>query len=173
MKLTFREVFDAHYDYVWHSLRRLGVHPADLDDLTSEVFVRVNTSLASYDDQRPMRPWLFAFVFRLAAGYRRLARHRCELGTDEDLDQASEAPSPEEAAIEQEERQLVQRALSSISLPTRAVFVLYEIDGATMKEIAEALEIPVNTAYSRLRLARMTFEAKVRELRGEGVSRYA
>jgi RNA polymerase sigma-70 factor (ECF subfamily) len=173
VNLTFREIFDAHYDYVWHSLRRLGIHPADLDDLAAEVFTRVHASLASYDERRPMRPWLFAFVFRLAAGYRRLARHRREVGTDDYLDLADDAPSPEEAAIVRQEQELVQRALSSITLHTRAVFVLYEIDGATMKEIAEALDIPVNTAYSRLRLARAAFETKVRELRGETVSRYA
>lgn len=59
----------------------------------------------------------------------------------------------------------MDRALEAISLNNRAVFVMYEIDGMEMREIARTLEIPLNTAHSRLRLARGVFEAKVRELR--------
>jgi RNA polymerase sigma-70 factor (ECF subfamily) len=162
---SFRAVFDAHYDYIWHSLRRLGVATADLDDVVDEVFLRVHDRLPSYDPARPIRPWLFAFAVRAAADYRRLARHR--VFVDSDADNVDPAPTPEQAAMQGDAERLVQHALDALSLSTRAVFVMYEIDGRDMKEIAEALEIPVNTAYSRLRLARGTFEAKVRELRGE------
>ncbi len=163
---SFRAVFDAHYDYIWHSLRRLGVPDADRDDVVDEVFLRVHSKLDSYDTARPMRPWLFAFAVRAASDYRRLARHRMvqDDGVSEGVDPS---PSPEEAAIQGDAGRLVQQALEALSLSTRAVLVMYEIDGREMKEIAEALEIPLNTAYSRLRLARGTFEAKVRELQGE------
>jgi RNA polymerase sigma-70 factor (ECF subfamily) len=49
----------------------------------------------------------------------------------------------------------------------RAVFVLYDIDGEPMKEIARSLGIPVNTAYSRLRLARSEFGLAVKRLRAQ------
>jgi RNA polymerase sigma-70 factor (ECF subfamily) len=62
----------------------------------------------------------------------------------------------------------VLEALDAIDLDRRAVFVLYEIDGVTMDEIARSLGIPVNTAYSRLRVARGEFAAAVKRLkRGE------
>jgi RNA polymerase sigma-70 factor, ECF subfamily len=162
---TFRAVFDDHYDYVWNSLRRLGVAASDLDDVVDEVFMRVHGKLDTYDPSRPIRPWLFAFAFRAASDYRRLARHRVFAASDED--NRDPGPTPEEAAMQNDTGRLVQKALDALSLSTRAVLVMYEIDGRDMKEIAEALEIPLNTAYSRLRLARGTFEAKVRELRGE------
>jgi RNA polymerase sigma-70 factor, ECF subfamily len=165
MLLTFRAVFDAHYDYMWHSLRRLGVGSSDLDDIVDEVFLRVHAKLDSYDPERPIRPWLFAFAVRAAADYRRLSRH--SVFVDSDQESVDPALTPEEAAIRSDAGRLVQRGLDALSLPTRAVLVMYEIDGRDMKEIADALEIPVNTAYSRLRLARATFEAKVRELQGE------
>jgi RNA polymerase sigma-70 factor (ECF subfamily) len=127
--------------------------------------LRVHAKLDSYDPERPIRPWLFAFAVRAAADYRRLSRH--SVFVDSDQESVDPALTPEEAAIRSDAGRLVQRGLDALSLPTRAVLVMYEIDGRDMKEIADALEIPVNTAYSRLRLARATFEAKVRELQGE------
>jgi RNA polymerase sigma-70 factor (ECF subfamily) len=163
--LAFRDVFDAQYDYVWSSLRRLGVFDGDLEDITDEVFIRIHENLGAYDGQRPLRPWLFAFAFRAAADYRRLARHRIRLGFEGD-DEMHGDPSPEEALVQKESAELVQNALDAISMNNRAVFVMYEIDGTEMKDIASTLGIPLQTAYSRLRLARATFEVKLRELRG-------
>lgn len=164
--LSFRELFDEHYDYVWSSLRRLGVFPRDIDDVADDVFLRVHEHFAAYDRTRPVKPWLFAFAFHAASDYRRLARHRIKLGL-EGFDEIDDAPTPEEALVQRETGRLVQEALDAISITNRAVFVMYEIDGTDMKDIASSLEIPLHTAYSRLRLARATFEAKVRELRGE------
>jgi RNA polymerase sigma-70 factor (ECF subfamily) len=63
---------------------------------------------------------------------------------------------------------IASRTSASIELPKRAVFVMTEIDGATTPEIAEALAIPLNTAYSRLRLAREEFAAAVQRIRAQG-----
>lgn len=163
-----REVFEAHYDYVWCSLRRLGVHGGDLEDITDEVFLKVNDHLPSYDPERPMRPWLFAFAYHAASDYRRLARHRIELGFSDD-DRADSSVDPERALERREAAALLERALDAISLTHRAVFVMHEIDGTEMKDIAASLGIPLHTGYSRLRLARATFAAKVRELAEEDV----
>lgn len=163
---SFREIFDDHYEYLWCSLRRLGVHPGDLDDVCHEVLLNVHHNLAKYDPARSIRPWLFAFAFHAASDYRRLARHRLSLGLAS-VDPVDEALDPEQALARLEAARLVDQALDAISLTNRAVFVMYEIDGTDMKEIAVALDVPLHTAYSRLRLARATFEAKVRELRAE------
>src|SRR5215472_17365750 len=86
----FRDVFAGEFDYVWTSLRRLGVHDRDLEDVAQEVFVHVHRRLDDYDPGRPLRPWLFAFAFRCASDWRRLARHRVEvLG-----EQGEAAPTP-------------------------------------------------------------------------------
>ena len=65
--------------YVAASLGRLGIAAGDRDDLVSEIFVRVHEELATYDADRPIRPWLFAFAARVASEHRRLARHRREV----------------------------------------------------------------------------------------------
>lgn len=161
--LRFRPIFEREFDYVWTSLRRLGVHPRDLEDVAQEVFVNVYRKLDEYDASRPMRPWLFAFAFRCASDWRRLARHRVEvLGAPREP--VSEATA-EGALASAEDRALVLRALECVDIERRAVLIQYEFDGCSMKEISESLGIPLFTGYSRLRVAREEFTAAVRRLR--------
>ncbi len=63
--------------------------------------------------------------------------------------------------------------LGEIEPPKREVLILVEVDGMTVPEVSEALEIPLNTAYSRLRAARLAFEAALaqRLARGENGER--
>ena len=147
----FRQLFDDNYEYVWRSLRRLGVYEADIEDVTHDVFLAVHQKLATYERTRPVRPWLFAFALRYAADYRKLARHRREAPA---VEGTAGGPDAEALVAEREDARRLYRALDSLSLEIRAVIVLYEIDDTPMKDVAEALGIPLNTAYSRLRLAR-------------------
>jgi RNA polymerase sigma-70 factor (ECF subfamily) len=153
-----RAIFDREFDYVWASLRRLGVHPRDLEDVAQEVFVAVYRRLDDYDPARPLRPWLFAFALRCASDWRRLARHRVEvLGSRSEL--AAQAPGADEALCRAQDVDLALRALECVEIERRAVFILFEFDGCPMKEIVELLGIPLFTGYSRLRVAREEFEA--------------
>jgi RNA polymerase sigma-70 factor, ECF subfamily len=156
-------LFEAHAGYVYASLRRLGVATRDLEDLTQDVFIAVHRALDNgYDASRPPKPWLFAFCYRVASNYRRLARHRVEL-VDRD---AHDSLTPEQAVSAAQERSRLERALDVLSDDHRAVFVMHAIDGASGPEIAEALGIPLNTAYSRIRLAKRSVEASLRDLAG-------
>lgn len=162
----FRTLFEREISYVLHSLRRLGVREADLQDQTQEVFVVVHALMDDYDRERPLRPWLFGIAYRTASRYRRLARNARELPTD--MDEKSpidDSPLADETMAKQQSMSIVMRAMNEIDLPKRSVFILSEIDGVTMPEIAKTLEIPVNTAYSRLRLAREEFAAAVKRAR--------
>jgi RNA polymerase sigma-70 factor (ECF subfamily) len=165
LRPTFEAVFQAELPYVWNTLRRLGVRDADAQDQAQEVFVVVHQLLSDYDPARPMRPWLFGIAYRVACRYRALARHRRELGDDAAPEPADPAPGADEAIAAAEARDLVIRALDAIDLGRRAVFVMNVIDERPMPEVAETLGIPLNTAYSRLRLAREEFERAVKRLR--------
>jgi RNA polymerase sigma-70 factor (ECF subfamily) len=155
---SFEAIFEAELSYVWTSLRRLGVHDRDREDVAHEVFLQAYRSFAEYDSARPIRPWLFAFAFRFASDYRRLARHRTELYGDDEPGHAA-APDPEELLARRQREELVARALGALDIERRAVFILHELDELSMPEVAEALSIPLNTGYSRLRTAREAFTA--------------
>ncbi len=160
-------LFEEHFAYVWNALRRLGVREADLEDLVHDVFLKVHLRLAEYDASRAFRPWLFGFAYRVAADYRRLARHRVEvLGSHADPTDPAGAPDRQVEVAQQ--WRLVHEALDSIELDRRAVFVLHDIDGESAPSVAEALSIPLNTVYSRLRVAREEFGVAVRRLRARG-----
>lgn len=162
-------VFEEHVDHVGASLRRLGVRDADVPDLVQEVFVVMNGILPGYDPTRPMWPWIFGVVYRIAASHRRKAsREVLDDGaiTDQKIDSSANL---DEAMRKGEDRQLVLQALEQVDLHRRAVFVMADIDEVSVPEIAEALGIGVNTAYSRLRLARRDFrDAATRLLRQRG-----
>jgi RNA polymerase sigma-70 factor (ECF subfamily) len=159
--------FEAHFDYVWHTLRRLGVRPADLEDVAHDVFLLVHRHADRYDRGRPVKPWLFGFAFRIASDYRHKAAHRREApaSTSDPLEATEPAPSALDRLVQREEIALAHAALETLDLDRRAVFILHELDGCPVPEVAAALASPINTAYSRLRAARQKFAASVRRLR--------
>lgn len=164
--LDFRALFESHFSYVWNVLRRLGVAERDQEDLAQQVFLQVHGQLATFDTRRPVRPWLFAFAFNAASNHRQLARHRVELCVV-GPELVDSVPPPDEQLITRQELELAEQALSRVSLERRAVLMLHEIEGHSIPEVAESLDIPLNTAYSRLRLARQEYESAVRRLRAQ------
>jgi RNA polymerase sigma-70 factor (ECF subfamily) len=151
----FRGLFDAEFGYVCRALRRLGVTDGDLEDVAQELFITVYENLAAYDPARPIRPWLLSFALRFAANYRRLARHR---GVVHD-DTRSADPQPVGAATEA--RDLVLRALETLDFERRVTLVMHDLEGWGAPEVAAAVGAPLNTVYSRLRVARADFRSAV------------
>lgn len=164
-RAEFNRLYEAEFDYVWSTLRRLGVPEAHVEDVAHDVFVTAWKKLAEYDPSRPLRPWLFGIAYRLASDFRDKAWQRREVA-DAEPDTTDDAPTPEGHAQQAQAKQLVLRAMESIPLDRRAVFVMHELEGQGIPEVAQALDVPLNTAYSRLRLARRDFQAAVEKLRG-------
>ena len=162
-----RAIFEEELGYVWNTLRRLGVRAADLEDVAHEVFVVVHKRLESFDPSRPLRPWLFGIAFRVVSDHRRRAHRRYEtLTADEPLASEAGPSGPEEEASARERRAILLRALDALDEEKRAVLVMHDLDEVPMPEVARTLEIPLNTGYSRLRLARAELATRVRALRG-------
>jgi RNA polymerase sigma-70 factor, ECF subfamily len=157
----FDEVYREHFPYVWRSLRRLGVHPADVEDITHEVFVVVHRKLAEFDGRRPLKPWLFGIAFRLASEDRRRARRRFEVAVP-NIERACGAPAADDLIESDERRRLVLECLQKLDVAQRAVLILLDIDGEAAADVAAAMDVPLATVYSRLRVARRNFAAAVR-----------
>jgi len=164
MNDEFCQFFRAHAAYVAESLRRLGVRPGDAEDVTHEVFLAVHRCFADYDRSRSAKPWLFAFAVRMASSYRqRGSVHRELLASDGAVPDRADSSPDAIALLERDAaRRQVHEALATLPLERRVVFVMYELDQRPMPEIAQELEIPLQTAYSRLRVARQEFVASVR-----------
>ncbi len=160
----FAPFFRAHCSYVWCSLRRLGVRDADLEDQAHETFLAIYRHRESFDSSRPLRPWIFGFALRVASDYRKNVWQK-RRSPDAPKDEPDTRRLPDELVSKRQEQALVIEVLEQIELDRRAVLVMHEIDGEPIPVVAEALAIPLNTAYSRLRLARADFDTALRRLR--------
>ncbi len=113
-----------------------------------------------------MRPWLFGIAFRLISN-RRAAKQGHEEFQPELESHAGPQQRPDELLESEVTRRHVLRALDALSAEQRAVFVGADIDDVPITELAQSLEIPLNTAYSRLRLARQRFQMTFDVLQNE------
>lgn len=163
--MQFRALYDAHVDFVWRNLRRLGVSEVDVDDRTQEVFVVAHRRLGEFVERgHGPRAWLFQIVLRVASDWR---RHRRRHPEDADGGVAGEREAFEaDQTARIQRREALERldaALATLDVGKRAVLVLHEVEEMTAPEIAESLGIPVNTVYSRLRVARAELEEALRD----------
>jgi RNA polymerase sigma-70 factor (ECF subfamily) len=117
------------------------------------VFVTVHRKLSSFEGRSSLRTWLYGICIRVASEHRRKAYVRHERPASEPApEQASHSGPGPDSSLEQ--RLAVQRLLSVLDEDKRSVVVLYEIEGFSMKEVAEIVECPLQTAYSRLHAGR-------------------
>lgn len=150
---ALREVFDDHAAFVWRTLRHLGVREQDLADVCQDVFITVHRKLDGFEWRSSLRTWLYGICLRVASDHRRRAYVRREIPVSQLPPRAVEATQDSDCERGRA-RELLATLLDQLDDDKRAVFVLYEVEGMAMKDIAALLECPVQTAYSRLHAAR-------------------
>jgi RNA polymerase sigma-70 factor (ECF subfamily) len=162
---SFADLYRAQAKFVWRMLRRLGVPEADLDDAMHEVFMVAFRRRESLWGPEYERSWLFGIARRVAQQTRRKVQRRPDA-----LDEASPAArtddGPERQVARREELAIARAAIDGLDERRKMVFVMAEVEQMSAPEIARALDVPVNTVYSRLRKARMEFEEAVARARG-------
>lgn len=157
---TLPQIFREYAPFTWRALRRLGVPESDVEDVCQEVFVVVHRKLGDFEGRSSLKTWIYGICARTASDYRRSGRVRREVVTDAPPEGSHEA-SQHDVLQMREARKALDRILDQLDDDKRSVFVLYEIEELTMAEVAEALQCPLQTAYSRLHAARKLVEAAV------------
>ena len=158
----FRALVDANYDFVWRSLRRLGVAGGDVDDGAQKVLLTLARKLSSVREGSE-RSFLFQTALRVAADSRRALRRRPDIPSIQEA--VDPSPPGDELIDRRRARARLDEILNGMSMSLRAVFVLAELDEMTMADIAVFLDLPVGTVASRLRRARAHFRQKAAKLR--------
>jgi len=158
---SFEQAYEAHFDFVWRYARRLGVTPAHLDDVVQEIFVVVYRRLADFEGRSSFRTWLFGIVLNVVRAHRRtmVGAHGAFAGRTDPESVADASAGPHERAARAEAVRVVDALLEALDDEKREVFVLAELEQIGAPEIADSLGVPLNTVYSRLRLARQQFAA--------------
>ena len=155
---TLHEIYQRHADFVWRTLRRLGVREAEANDAAQDVFVVVHAKLGQFEGRSSMTTWLFTICRTVARERRR--RDARERNVRDDVSVEDELDLRADVSREAEHNQRLAQLgsiLSGFEVDQRNVFILFEIEKLTGEEISEALAIPLGTVYSRLQLAKKAF----------------
>jgi RNA polymerase sigma-70 factor, ECF subfamily len=156
--------FHSYVDLLWRVVTRLGVPAHSAEDIVQECFMVASRRRADIVAGRERR-FLVATAVRLSANYRRLAFVRHEVAQTEWVDQcAPVALDAEQLLCARREQEQLQQLLLELPAARRCVFVLYELEGFTVPEIAELLGVPLGTVASRLGRARSQFSQAAQAL---------
>jgi RNA polymerase sigma-70 factor (ECF subfamily) len=149
-------LYRRHASFVWRAVRRMGIPEESADDVVQEVFIVARRRLPTYEGRGAASSWLYGIARGVTANLRRhdeRKRRRLELVA------LPSAPVGDPEADLQARRAAdrVRAFLATLDPDQREVFVLADVEGLRGPEIAEALDVNLNTVYSRLRLARARF----------------
>jgi RNA polymerase sigma-70 factor, ECF subfamily len=150
-------MFESHHETVWRMLCRRGIDAEGAADLVQQSYLIAAQRL---DDIRPgcERAFLLETGLRLA---RTMSRKLNRMQFEEDMDlHAGPDIRAEEALDQRRAVDLMDRVLATLGADLLEVFLLFEMEHISMREIADMLKIPLGTVASRLRRAREAFRAE-------------
>jgi len=159
---AWAELVRTHHRRVYGLCYRFTGNPADAEDLTQDVFLKVYSNLASFDTTRgSLQVWITTMTRNLLVdNFRRTRNQRATSSLDDGWDNTEElkpidrltarGPSPHESAARQELAKMVQEALARVSVELREAVILRDLQDLDYKEIAQVLGIPEGTVKSRI-----------------------
>ena len=148
-------LYDRHHEGVRQFVARATAGSADVDDITHEAFLTLAKIAGRYDGRSSARPFLLGIAAQLVRRRKRgLGRWTQALSAFADTLSDSKVRTPEDAATTTEEMRRFDEALCRLTEEKRLVFLLVEREGLSGDDVARALDIPVNTVWTRLHHAR-------------------
>lgn len=163
---TFAEIYESCFSFVWRATVQLGTPRASVDDLVQEIFMIAFRRQDEFEGRSSLKTWLYGIVFNVVRAHRRELRNKhpqaleAEAPPDPEL-VADVGPGPDERAARREAGLFLERFLDDLDDDRRDVFVLAELEQLSAPQIAAVVDAPLNTVYSRLRLARAEFSKAV------------
>jgi RNA polymerase sigma-70 factor (ECF subfamily) len=158
------EVFHEYAPRVYNLARRMLSCDADAEDVTQDVLLQVVRKLPSFRGESAFPTWLHRVTVNAALQHRRKRatydEHRAKDSLDLVLEERPAAPvrrwavGPEEAALDREKQELIERAILRLPEDYRDVFVLSDVEGLPNADIGEVLGLSLPAVKSRLHRAR-------------------
>jgi RNA polymerase sigma-70 factor (ECF subfamily) len=169
-RAAFERFYRDHRRLVAANLYRVLADRAELDDLVQEVFVIAFRGMARFRGEAKLSTWIYRICVNVALGRLRQRSRRAPMVPYEDLAEAAGADgaaSAEDRVARREELARVYRALEGLPPKKRIVFILHEIEGLDIQEIADIVVAPLVTVRTRLHYARKEFYKRVAEAERE------
>jgi RNA polymerase sigma-70 factor, ECF subfamily len=155
---SFDDIYAQYFPFVWRCLRGLGVPRGGLDDAAQDVFLVVHRQLAGFRGESSPQTWLYGIARHVASNHQRHARRKQAPLEPLVSEPAHPDPGPHERAADAEAAAFVEAFVAGLDDRRRDIFILAVLEEMTIPEVAAALSIPLNTAYTRLRAVRADFE---------------
>jgi RNA polymerase sigma-70 factor, ECF subfamily len=155
---TFDDIYAHYFPFVWRCLRGLGVPRGGLDDAAQDVFLVVHRQLGGFRGESSPQTWLYGIARHVASNHQRQARRKQAPLEPLVYEPAHPDPGPHERAADAEAAKFVEAFVAGLDDKRRDIFILAVLEEMTIPEVAAALSIPTNTAYTRLRAVRTEFE---------------
>jgi RNA polymerase sigma-70 factor (ECF subfamily) len=158
---AWEALLQSHTRKIYNLCYRFTGRPADAEDLTQEVFIKVFQTLRSFDAaQGSFGTWLSRVARNhLVDHYRRTKKDRITSSLDDELGTLEEKPGatvePAAEVETRERRELLQRGLERLSPDLREAVVLRDLQDLDYDEIAQVLAVPVGTVKSRINRGRL------------------
>lgn len=154
---AFEQLYRLTRERVYRVLYKMVGPRPELEDLVQETYLQLHKSLRRFRGDSRFTTFAHRVAANVALKYLRSRRRNPEAPWAEGSDQPTDAPDPERAAQSRQAERIVQLALEQLSPKKRIVFTCVELLGMSLDEVAEAVEIPLNTVRSRLLAARTEF----------------
>lgn len=161
--MAFRAFVVRYERMVFALLSRMLGHGAEVEDLAQETFVRAYRAFPDFDPNGPAKAstWLLTIATRLALDARK--KRQLARGDEAEAEKAAAHSTPELTLERRELGKAIAEAAAKLPDDQRAALVLAELHGLSIAEIAAALEVPENTAKTRLFRAREKMRAELRD----------
>lgn len=170
---AYEELLTRFQQPVYNIVYRLLPDTTDAADVVQEVFLKVFRSIGGFRGRSSLKTWVYRIAVNEAHNHRRwFSRKRGhETGLDDDQGEGvtyeqilpDHGPSPLELAVDRETHAAIEEALKNVKPAFREALVLREIEGLSYEEIAEVLQVNINTIKTRIVRGRQSLKELLSE----------
>jgi len=153
---AFPALLKAYRRPVYSYLVRSGVAEAERDDVFQSIFLKIHAAARSYKPNLPLAPWLFTIAANTVRNHvRGRAKTQTTAIEDDPKELADPGPGPEQVAQARETLAWLEEALAVLPAVQREVVLSTTVLGLRQEDVAQALNMPLNTVKTHLRRARL------------------
>jgi len=155
---NFEQLVQPHLNRLYKLAYRFTGHRDDAEDLVQDVLLKLYPRLQEMQKIEMLGPWLSRVLYRQFIDKLRSQQRSPVQFTDEEQSyyesQADSAQLPAELFESRLTQEALQQALDELSEDMRILVMLHDVEGYTLQEIHQMLDVPVGTLKSRLSRAR-------------------
>ncbi|MCU7933078.1 MAG: RNA polymerase sigma factor [Candidatus Thiodiazotropha sp. (ex Codakia rugifera)] len=156
---NFEQLLEPYFDQLYRLAFRFTTNQDEAEDLLQELLTKLYPKQDQLQQIEDLKPWLARSLYNLFIDrYRSSTRSAIDLidrDSSEKLDNLRDhAENPEELNARWQIQDLLSKAMFKLSEPHRILLILHDIEGYSLPELTDVLNLPLGTLKSRLHRAR-------------------